>query len=1812
MNKITKIITALLVTLLLVSAEYLPFFATYATGGVLTAEALVPLWSLPSNFSTPLQAKVTSHYVVIWNNSKIFNDVSSDENYLSVTNKSKAYIFDLFTGKLIGNVSGEGIFTLPSLSKVLSYSGKFSPNGKRLYCVDYVGYESSWNGTRNFIVDLSSGQKYYVNVQQFMGIAYSGADFTLGVMDYTGDHFVSLRYGGASTVTFGFNYWQLNYSSGTYDNLGGFGGDYWSGSAQAQVHVLSPNGTVFVRYSVWSNSVAFFKRFSNGTWTQTFSGLSGTSNIIADTSSFQILAFERGSTITIGYYSSGTFVTAFNKTFTPSDFGYSSGSISWSYPQTYYDWWNPSGRPSTLAFISAPITINSVNYYPAIVYVDGTIFKVNNAQGTAVGVSPDGRFVFLGRTLYLVSGKDPQSGNPRLRMIGYMYAEDKFIPDTSAPLVYVAPSKDWHAYFFNGNLLVKTLYSNPIPRQLITDNDILNGKLGNMLNRGLVSTNVMEKDYADVSSVSLTSQDITPTQEDIQKYGNIPPLTADRTILYMASQNLYWKGYLWDSHVTSGVTVKIPLNAPISPYSNLTLSSSFGVLSLALTTDSSGNLVWATLLGMGVGNIFGGAALEKIGTYIVTKYGSIVVNSLAKNIGVNLAETAGASLLTRLSAVSGGVFHSLSSEYGLTTIAGTAFSVVGAVLIVDGLADIAFATVTPPSNKLFYVTFPVFVDTVTGNTYTAVMFVVPQSEAGEVTSFYYPLVQQYAKQNGLTLSGYQVIFMGSDRNEYMQLIASGAKPTISLLDLAKIVSNAQNIPLNRLQLKEVDVAVDVRTTGRCGLVQTFLGGVRNPISIGVFGQSFRVEGTVASFSSSDPSTIANTLGKAVINGQNYTFVPTSKGAMVNFSFPEGANALSIKLPDGYSAVVNLNASIIVKKDFSAVGNFGYNVSLHYDWDVLIRLTRIEFIDMPYPMNYSERTFLFREGNFTHEMSKYFTLTSKVADNSSPTGWRYTYVSTDPRLFDPANGGMLQPCKTFKVNYYYKSPPDVAISILLNGTSITSSLARHASLIFTSSVAQPVNYLVSFRVIYNKGLTKVYVMNESFTGSTNVGANGTAVVTYIIDKYVSQAVAIEKNNNTVAYVEIYGKITYAPYDFVKSNDEATVTYIPSPQLWSLYGKNVTLKVFAYNMLNLSALSGVTVTVFNATKSFTKQTLANGTAVFYVSTGLYNITAKKDGYLNYSTTFYVYNSTSLNIPMVPSTLTTMHYYNPTNGTYPPIVVNGTNYVFLWTSVYWQDGAPFEGALVKITDLTHSKVYSAKTNGTGTVTMLLPVGINIKLEVNATNPKNTAQTFYGVKQFTLSNHTWMTFKVPWTSSYFAPEVMIQSLRIYTHRGQGYFYGNVSHLVVITLWTNVKQTITVFMKVVDASTNSTLSSKTLTYNLQPGVFVNFTWFSLNASKGLYIRAFANITQYQNDTDTRNNALWSNVEFLKPFVNFRVYAFLKVVNTKIPTAWLPEDQIEVDIEAVIPINTTVIPATLSYAINSRNIRSLSFEKKLSKNESIVALQPGVIWRNFTITLPWTDELELNISIAHPWQDVYGNNMINFTIPLGALIKLQSINVSGIAGTIREGSEFTINVNLETNIPSQYGRQASVHVYDNTTSKLLGTAFVSLAPNVTVSFKATAPSNPNLLSTQTSLQLIPYPVTQHTATAFIAGYADYIENNNYVFTFYVWSTQFVMLLLVIIIAILLIMAIVWIARKTIFHTIEEETEKRMKFVKKKPSENKFVHKVEEERTEPKHFVHEVEHKEDQTSSESKKKGKFVRLKQVVEEGKKKFVKKKEQ
>jgi hypothetical protein len=1457
---------------------------------------------------------------------------------------------------------------------------------------------------------------------------------------------------------------------------------------------------------------------------------------------------------------------------------------------------------------------------------------------------------------------DPQSGNPRIRLDGYYDTDDVYVVDTSEPTSFTLPQKDWHSYFFGGKLIVKELGSSSIPRQLINDSDVRNGLLGNMLSRGLIQPAVFERGtlgpltVGDVGNVMVKSQEYIPTALDVQYYGSLPTVPAERTVRYLAEQHLYWKGYAFDSYVTSGLLIKVPLDQPISAYGKLNITGNIGFIGQSIAVNEKGGIIWYNLLGGGLEAIVGALGFKYSGDVVswlakkslfmtaedIMEYNQKIAQSaqqfartltpeqeadldnLMKQLGEQVEDEEhielGAWLLPLLPAVQiigkriGSALSGILATHGVVGLGTLALKAISVAFVIDGIFDAATEShIIPPKQQLVLINVPIFVDTQTGKKYTAIVLASPADEIGTISSQYADMIKQTVNKLGVELVSVDVVPLGKDRQEYNQLIAQGVAPEIELVSIGKKISTALGIPITRLKLTEVDIAGGIRTVGRSAFLQTFLGGLTVETSLVAVGYGIKAYGIVPQFYTNDSAEIASRLGSVTINGKTFNFKASKEGAVAEFSVPEGAESLAVQLPMGYSVKLELNASVALKRDLNSIGDYGYNIGTHYSWGNMIKLTRAEFLDMPYPMDLSEVSVNVGNDYLTpYPITSYVTLMNKTQDPKSPSGWRYNYVIFNPRVITPGNGGLMEYCKRINVTYYFKPPPDVSISILFNGTSITSSLARHATLIFNSSVAQPVDYRIDLRVVYNKGATKVYVMNDSFTGSVSVGANGTAMATYIIDKYVSKAIEIQKTNSTVAYVEVYGKIIYAPYDYIKSNDEALATYIPSPQLWNLYGKNATLRVFAYNMLNLSALSGVTVTVFNATRSFSAQTLANGTALISLNVGLYNITAKKDGYHDYFTTLYIYNSTSLNIPMIPATVTVIHAPNPVNGTYPPIVINNTNYVFLWTSVYWKDGAPFEGASVKITDLTNSKVYSAKTNGTGTVTMLLPANIVVKLEVSAVNPKNSSQTFYGVKQFVLSNHTWMVFRVPWTSSYFAPEVMIQSLQILTHRGQGYFYGNVSHLIIIQLWTNVKQNVTVFFKVVDATSNATVNTETLTYSLQPGVFQNFTWISINASKGMYVRVYAKIVQYQNDTDLRNNEMWSNTVFLKPFVDFSVEAYVKVLSQKLPYILLPNDQIEIDIKVKVPINTTTIPAFLNLTINTRNINTSAMVKALSRNESIVA-QPGIVWRNYTVVLPWTDLVNVSILVTHPWQDVEGPNNLSFSIPLGAMVSLQKVKVGGIAGFVREGDKLSIDVFARSNIPLTPSKVLNVFVFDNTSSKSMGNAIVPMSPNMTASFSGYAPNNPDILALQeANTQLIRNPAVTHTATVILLGYADYIENNNYVFTYTVLSSQWLTILLAIILIILLIMAIVWVARKALFHTIEEETEKRMKFVKKKPSENKFVHKVEEERKEPKHFVHEVEHKEDQTSSESKKKNKFVRLKHTVEEGKKKFVKKKEQ
>jgi len=424
-------------------------------------------------------------------------------------------------------------------------------------------------------------------------------------------------------------------------------------------------------------------------------------------------------------------------------------------------------------------------------------------------------------------------------------------------------------------------------------------------------------------------------------------------------------------------------------------------------------------------------------------------------------------------------------------------------------------------------------------------------------------------------------------------------------------------------------------------------------------------------------------------------------------------------------------------------------------------------------------------------------------------------------------------------------------------------------------------------------------------------------------------------------------------------------------------------------------------------------------------------------------------------------------------------------------------------------------------------------------------------------MTQHYWLVFKVPWTSKYFEPEVAIQDLTIYIHEGLGWYYGNVSHLVVLTLWTNTPQTVKVLLKLFNVDTNETIASKTLTLKLQEGVNVNMTWFSINASKGMKIRAYAKIIEYEADTNPDNNELWSGVKQLRAFIDFRVFAVWRVVRQKIPGYLLPGDEIEVGVCAVLNINTSSIPATLRINLDAYNLTQGRWSRISEKVEEIRTLVAGKIWRNFTVIVPWTHEMVINASIGHPWELNALNNNISLVIPVDPDVELVDAKIEGLAPVVMEGSTFATIVKIRANVPKEIGAISFISFYDNTTQTLFASTSVKLAPEVEHKFEVAAPENPKVLWELRA------PYTVHRATLMLSGYDVYLANNNKSFTFAILSYQFLWL-----IAIIIIVAIVFAAIRAVTHTIAEEARRRYRFVRRKGSRlGSTLHSVEERREE---------------------------------------------
>ena len=1734
-------------------------------------------------------------------------------------------------------------------------------------------------------------------------------------------------------------------------------------------------------------------------------------------------------------------------------------------------------------------------------------------QWSAAAVSPESNYVFLGNALYMVLKRDVQSKHPRVRFWGTMTFERDY-QSLGTPLILGAPSKDWHLYFYSGKLTIKRIYVEPIPVDLVEDIDIKNGRLSKMLTKGLISAETFYTENAEVREL-----EVIPGSEvaDILREGGIE--NPDNYVATLSLTHFVPPPYFWEGHAWTGTVIHVPLDKPINVYDDIMLqiSTSIHTTSLAYDKNKRALAILGIPVEIGGGIGVGAAAYSKIANKILIWYAS------RHAVRVATLEAVATS-------------QAVAKVAGIVGIAVAIWGGIDAVLVEwGGLGDV--------NVQNWIVIAPVVEDSL-GNKYTAIQLILPLEESDNVQK-YYDILSKYFKDLGYIDVGFRVVYPCRTWDEYRALLAAGYSPQVKLDDLIEeTIAAKYGLNIDELKIRGVDIVIVTAVRAKESFWEWLfgLGGVDFDTVTFVGAATISVKGRLKAGTITDPAQIAALLGRVTINGIDFELKPGAEGAYTEFAFNLGAEKLTIDFGKrtGYFADIVLETTVLVKKDFQPLGDFGYTTTLHYDWlDTLIRIERIEFADMPYPMYKAERIFVYKYGNFTNDITEAFELSQVIDDPDSPSGKFYYYITRENTKFiDPANGGIMQPCKTYIFNYYYREPPDAGIIVYLNGTKVTSTLAHHATVVINSTAEQDVEYALEINVKYFEGIEEKTLMSKTIADTVHVLANGTAYRIYDITPFVDAAIEFMRTQNKTAYLEIIGRITRATYNYYKDNDEYRVVYYPPPLLPPPVPGgtfNVTVKVYEYVLANNSWVpsagtlvevyygtdiessklvytattneSGVTVftleggtwtfraakegfaeaivtapifndtviqlylspvpqpppenrtyvkenvtvvfNVYDATNgtavpnatitlvfteptnssyygmSFEAITDASGKATLEIPIGFYNITINATGYRLFQAQYLFDKDTVVNIALVPEAINVTDYaklevrvyyadgkpytgahveirnatdgtliaalatnsfgnatvllpkgydynvtvkvyeplYNrsyensvlvtltqdtvvtftvPWNSTQPPIIINATPYYWLTVQVVWANGLPFHGAVVEVFNYTSGELIDRLvTNGTGTVHFLLPAFQEYIVWVNATNPYNVTQNYQTIFILNLTDHRWITVElpwlpeqpelakryrvlvyayditsgkgiegvtvvlrkgdvawtaetnstgyaelwipflglynvtgihpdyqavwrsvqvyenntlinlpmspvmlppevpppplnstayppiyingtpyywlsvqvlyqdgypfhganvtvidletnltiatgvtngtgfvhflipanktikytvdafnpelnetyhdervlnmtqhyyfvhtVPWTSKYFSPEVWLKEVRFVIHRGQGYFFGNVSHLVLLSIWTNKPQTVTVLIGLYNVTGGTWVTNKTVTLTLSEGLNTFFEWVEVNASAGGRFKVFANITSWEYDTDPTNNWAWSEEQFLKPMVDIQVFVVWRPIEQKQPWSLLPEDVIEIDIGIKLPINTSTIPAKLMWKIEKYDLRNLVFEIERGSEEEIRIVKPGIVWRNITITVPWTSKIVVLVNATHEWEDFGYNNFINVTISIDPDVKLEVVEKPTV---VMEGSIFKVVVNITSNVEPGKGI-GWVSIVDNTTATLLKRVEITLEPQKTLELEVKAPENP------TTFWIFRAPTTVHHIAAQFAGYDLYLDNNKEEFTITVMSYQWLT-----VIAIIVVIIAVLAALRALTHTIHDIRQKTRRFVKRK-------------------------------------------------------------
>ena len=2096
MEKLERKICGLLVLILIISQLFIltQDTSTMSQTPELPRVSIVKLWSITH---TAYMAKfIGEEYIVICTS---HCDVSLDSRFISTY--ATAYIYDVVSGVLLGSLSGPGtwlIYTYKPFNaiKKSSLSGFFSADSKKM-----IVNPRYHGGTAVGVNDTSTWRTIPVE----WGFTAPGDRFYATQLDYDGKT-LAVGYIGVTWNASGWNdtskllvyrydpsvdKYKLIYSS--EENFGDYGRRLQM-TLDGEVILVGGIGVTRLDIYVWNGTGYTVRKYSIPDYI-TALGISDPYNV-----GYVIIGTLNGWVI-IGKYDreKDVFTIIYQGKLTPDN--------SWLY-NPFYDRWIPS--VTEVFVLSTHRDSGRPGYgviYDVLTNTTTTIYfaGAGTPDWHAAAVSPQANYVFIGNSLYMIIKRDVQARTPRVRFTGTLIREMPYQP-LNTPIIFEPPGLD--ALFFSGKLLVKRIYVEPTPVDLVVDPDIVYGKLTRMLNKDLISKSIFLVEHSEIPVLEIWSgeviRDILETH-GVRDYENY--------VAQLSSIKLTPPPYFWEGNAYYGTIIHIPLTQPLAIYSEMRLELSTIIHTSTLLYDKDKRALGVLGLPVQIGGGIG------ISSYTYSK----------------IANTILAKWATQRAAIEAGKVAGLVTSQSISKIAG----VVGVAIAVWGGIDAAlikWGGIGEIDVQSWIIIAPTAIDKY-GRKFSAIRIYLPLEESRNI-QLYYNIIQEYFIKLGYLDIGKEAYFIGNTWSDYKRILEGGfTPPPPDLYDMIKNTVLLHGVSIEDVVVKGVDVLVVTRIRAKETFWEWFfgLGGV-SAETITLIGTSqIQVKGVLRAGTITDPSHIASILKKIYVNNAPVELKPGSEGAYGEFNIQLGTPKLIFKFNTqipGYYGDLRLEITTTVKSQFRELDTYGYTTTLNYNWsNTLIRLARIELVDMPHPMIMCERTFIYEYGNFTHDLTKYFNLTSVIDDPISPTGKLYYYITTSTVIFDPANGGILQPGKKYIINYYYKTPPDISIIVYLNGTQVTSTLPHHVTVVLNNSAPpQVVKYSLDIKIKYFEGVVEKTLRERQVHRVITTRNYTVSYDVHDIAQYIYEALEYMKTTNKTVFVEFTGRIIEAKYNYFKHNDEYRVIYYPpvaipppipignftvtirvyeyreykwqpsintlveiykgfttegvliyssrtseagivelileqgtytfkaskpgfldytatltiisntivnlylapvekpinitptptnitvhfyvynaasgvgisgatiratliepynstyynttftnitdsygysklvlpigkyrvdvsaigfidytgyyvfdsddaivnipltpigvappthytltirvlysdkkpyegaevrvigdtlnitlktdshgtcifilpanveynvtvivveqlynksyvesrkivltsdtllvftipwsSPQppiiidtkyyywlgvqvLWAnnlpfqnavisvynyttgelietitsgtgiawfilpafqLYIVNVTainpynvslvftdtyivnltenkvltikvpwlpeepvlsqqyrVIIYAYNVLNGVGVADVDIIIRRGDMLWTSKTNSTGYAELYIPyTGYYNITGIHRDYMAvWREIIIVENNTLVNLPLTPILV---NITPPVNNTLPPVIINNTAHYWLSIQVLWSDGYPFHGANITVYDsATGAMIATGLTNGTGIIHFLIKANTTIKYTVNATNPLDPTKTYYTERIINMTQHYYFVHVVPWTSQYFTPEVAVTSVELIIHRGQGYFYGNISHMVLFSIWTNIEQNITVFIGLYNATgeTPVLINSKTVNLTLKLGVNVFMEWISINASEGGYFTVFINITSYTNDTVLENNALWSKRVYLKPFTDFYVIILWRPIRVKQSWTILPGDIVEVDIGVYIPVNTTHIPAIFKYNIGALNITHKTIDIIKGVHEELKTHYSGIMWRNTTISIPWTSKIYINASISHPWEDVGLNNELYVEIPVDPDIELKIEDYTRITN---EGGEIRVIVILKSNIEAEKKALCWVTIEDNTTNKILSRIELTIEPHVKIEIKTKAPENP------AAFWIIRQPSTIHNINIRLSGFDTYLENNYADISVTVLSNQWIAVTLGVVVIIGVIVAI-----KALTHTILVEINSHRKFIRRK-------------------------------------------------------------